>query len=832
MSQVYILLPRLDRYDAMANDALGMAQTLQRLGIPVTLVAAGGNLRGSYISHKKYIARPGNGEDLLIYHYGIAWPDGDELYRGFPGLRILRYHNVTPSHFYEPYHAGIARACEEGLRRVATLPADVSWCVSEYNKESLLATGWQGAAEVLPPFHRIEELAREQLRPGLLKALVTHVRERGSMASEVPTLRLLFVGRQVPNKGIIEMIGKLDGALELLCGNAILTLAGSRDKNLPGYNAKVRAAIRNCRRLKVEQVGSLSEAALKTYLIGADALITFSQHEGFCLPVAEAMALGLPIVASRSPAVKDTLGGPGFVDFTEEAIAARFRAILEDSSEIAEDVRQGRMMYENVYHPQVVQARMELLLRDLWSKKQPEKMNVSLLTDGPAISPTASGRVQSSGRDDVAIIVVRFGEEFAGGSEREAFEYARMLQKSGLDVTVYTTCALSAETWSNHFSAGEELRNGIRIRRFPVDRERTEYWHKLDRLLRQHFSHKWRRRAAQNLALEWIRAQGPFCPEMIAALRNSNHGRYVYMTYLYYPALAGPLVTPQQRNYLVPTLHDEPPAYFGAVAEAAKFHYGLLWNTPEERDLAKRIWGVHGSSLVGAPVGSTEAFQQWLQARRDNRGQSDVDYRAESVIENRSGSRPAGGTDTAARSRAKEGHDGAMKERAEDPAGPPEFLYIGRWDAGKGTAGMMALLREYRKIREFRLRILGGGAARGLPDFAIHEGFVGERKKYDLIASSTALIVPSEMESLSIVTLEGMLCGTPVILNARNAVLRGHAERAGCGLLYSSAREFIQALERSVNMKGDPVLRKGVEYVAGQYSEPVVAERLLRALNL
>ncbi|MCB1140425.1 MAG: hypothetical protein KDK23_16825, partial [Leptospiraceae bacterium] len=154
--KAYLLLPRLDRRDAMANDAMAMQERLLALGWDATILCAGGAMRSRFRKLSSGWLQKAEADDLLVYHYGIAWEAGDDFFRAFPGKKVLRYHNVTPPEFYEPYHSGIARACQEGLRRVALLDADVAWCVSDYNVRSLMATGWKGKELTRPPFHRIE----------------------------------------------------------------------------------------------------------------------------------------------------------------------------------------------------------------------------------------------------------------------------------------------------------------------------------------------------------------------------------------------------------------------------------------------------------------------------------------------------------------------------------------------------------------------------------------------------------------------------------------------------------------------------------------------------
>lgn len=814
--KAYLLLPRLDGRDAMANDAMAMQERLQALGWDATILCAGGALRSRFRKLSRDWLSKADPGDLIIYHYGIAWEAGDDFFQAFPGKRVLRYHNVTPPKFYEPYHSGIARACEEGLRRVALLKADVAWCVSEYNVRSLRATGWKGNAVVLPPFHRIEEILA---RPLNLRKLRRQLEDRNS-AKRNGQLDLIFLGRQVPNKAIPETISMLDRALQKAGRLATLRLVGSRDPALKEYSSQIDRAARGARNLSVSRAGSLDEQSLKSELLMADALVHFSLHEGFCIPVLEAMALGVPVIAARAEAMKDTLNSHAFLEFEEEAIAGRLRDLCEDSVAVQDLVRKGLCRYAQHFHPAVIASRMNQLLDHLYEDRAPangtiekgweelrneQAQNNASVPEGAAsgsaavdsFSSEARGSGGSSGPSEdsgIGIVVVRFGKEFAGGSEREALEYAHLLKEAGHRITVLTSCARNAGSWANEYPEGESTEDGIRILRFPSVRERNPYWSKLDRILRKGARClDWGSRPA--LSLEWIRGQGPFLPGLQAYLATNGFHRLLFMTYLYYPSVCGAAAHDRRRNFLVPTLHDELPARFGAVRLASGMHQNMVWNTAEEGKLGATLWHVRGGSIVGAPVLPPEGLQTDIGA----------------------GSEPA-----------TRGKNKTQSPRLQEPT----FLYIGRWDAGKGTKTMMSLLAEYSRIRSFRLHILGSGNGAGLPRFAHHLGFVPEAEKQRQLRSCTALIVPSEMESFSIVTLEAMAAGTPVIVNGRNEVLEGHCERAGCGIVYHTAAEFLEGLERAVQGLPETELNKGRAYVTDQYSRAVVRNRLLEALDL
>lgn len=408
----------------------------------------------------------------------------------------------------------------------------------------------------------------------------------------------------------------------------------------------------------------------------------------------------------------------------------------------------------------------------------------------------------------VTIIVARFGVNFAGGSEREALEYATLLRDAGHEVTVYTSTARDSGTWENYYPSGPAQEDGISVIRFPTEGTRGDYWRSLDKKL-----HKYQARmegpSGYAAGWEWIRAQGPYCPGLVDALKQAKADRFLYMTYLYYPVLAGAQVTPVQKNYLVPTLHYERPARFYAIRSQVRRFRNLIWNTLEEGELAAQIWNVKGGVVVGAPVASPE-----------ERPEADRLHSEES-----------GSLDFARNAGAKPNDPPSATQGGGDKVS--ELLYIGRWDGGKGTDFLLSQLSQLRQLFDFKFTIIGSGSVGDLPDFARHLGFVDEEMKRDLLRRCSGLIVPSMLESFSIVTLEAMSMGCPVLLNGNNPVLAGHSHRSGCGLLYYDAPSFLDGASRLLCATFDQKsLEQGRAYVSKNYSKSAVATRLLQALEL
>ncbi len=155
----------------------------------------------------------------------------------------------------------------------------------------------------------------------------------------------------------------------------------------------------------------------------------------------------------------------------------------------------------------------------------------------------------------VALVVQRYGPEVNGGAEQLARRVARLLA-GDLDLTVLTTTALDYRTWANHYPAGEQDVEGVRVVRFPVARERDGA--AFDALSRARL--RGARTTRRSRGAGWT-PRAPTRPGWSAHLRDEG-GRYdavAFVTYLY-RTTADAIGLVADRALLVPTLHDEPPA--------------------------------------------------------------------------------------------------------------------------------------------------------------------------------------------------------------------------------------------------------------------------------
>lgn len=222
---------------------------------------------------------------------------------------------------------------------------------------------------------------------------------------------VLFVGRLAGNKRtplLIEALSRLgDKSLHAVLVGACSDI----------YAEEAACCLQLARALgiadRVHLVGELSDEELPWAYRSADVLVMPSRHEGFCVPVLEAMASGCPVLASRSAALPETVGDAGLT-FTPE-----------DPADLARQIQR-------------------------------------ILADTPD-TPTPNERRR------VAIVSFRFGAEIVGGAETSLRTLAQALQTSGWQVEIFTTCATTESRWTNDAAAGTVRLDGLTVHRFPID---------------------------------------------------------------------------------------------------------------------------------------------------------------------------------------------------------------------------------------------------------------------------------------------------------------------------------------------------------------------------
>jgi glycosyltransferase involved in cell wall biosynthesis len=222
-----------------------------------------------------------------------------------PGRRVLQYHNVTPAEFFERWDSNLFHLVSRGREELATLAGrvDVALGDSEYNRRELDALGFRRTGVLPVPV----DTARMQ--SGVRLPALEAVLDDG-------LTNFLFVGRIAPNKAIEDHIRLAAFYTRYVDTGGRFVFVGRCDV-VPRYYAAIRALIAGygLRADRVIFTGAVSDEELAIYYQYADVYVSLSEHEGFCVPLVEAMAADVPVLAYAAAAIPETLGGAG-VQFT------------------------------------------------------------------------------------------------------------------------------------------------------------------------------------------------------------------------------------------------------------------------------------------------------------------------------------------------------------------------------------------------------------------------------------------------------------------------------------------------------------------------------------
>ncbi len=330
--RVGIALPTLVDGDAVGNDVFGMARVLRGRGHDVTFFAW-----TSHISEPvkgpddlpRMLNRP---DDVLIYHHSIGCEWGVRAVERFPGRAAVKYHNVTPPEFFASANTEVAAGCALGVKQVGRLAktAAAIWADSAFNAADFTAAVPGRAVAELPPFTHAEHLAA--IEPDY----------RAVAGLDDWATNLLVVGRLVANKDIPLAVRTLAAYRAAFDPRARLIVVG--DRPVPEHAALVDAAILDHKQEgHVLVTGKVTAAQLKALYLTADALLVTSKHEGFCVPLVEAMGLRLPVVAVPNAAVPATGGDAArYAPADPAALAAELHAVITDPEAREAQLERGR----------------------------------------------------------------------------------------------------------------------------------------------------------------------------------------------------------------------------------------------------------------------------------------------------------------------------------------------------------------------------------------------------------------------------------------------------------------------------------------------------------
>jgi glycosyltransferase involved in cell wall biosynthesis len=294
-------LDELRDSDGVGNDAIGFHQKFISLGWNsnfITRIPRKGKSLPQANFHQIDSEIKHHSTDIHILHYGgHGYPIS--IFQNAPGKKIFRFHNVTPSSFYEntttpEIYSSMNRFESLSYLEVATLAisCESAWCDSLFNAHCIQSFDFR-SIQVLP----------------ICKDYFVQIKENEKQTN----FNLCFVGRYAPQKKWEDLITffsiwrNLHTDAQLFCIGSII---GAFD----GYFHKLKKLVS---KLGLEDrvffYTGLSDEQVLEKMSQSSAFVSMSEHEGFCLPLLEAFGMGLPVFAFDACATRLTMNGGGYL---------------------------------------------------------------------------------------------------------------------------------------------------------------------------------------------------------------------------------------------------------------------------------------------------------------------------------------------------------------------------------------------------------------------------------------------------------------------------------------------------------------------------------------
>jgi glycosyltransferase involved in cell wall biosynthesis len=344
-------VPAAHRGDAIGDSARVVRDMLRGRGHQADLFALtmDDDLREDVRSFADPAARLG---DVTIFHFALPSPMTD-AFATLPGVRLLQYHNITPAGFFAGYDPQLFRLAALGRRELQSLAGRVHLALgdSEFNRLELEALGFEPTG-VLPIAVNTARITDAPRRPALDRILGDGL------------INILFVGRIVPNKRIEDHI-RLAELYKRNVDSYYRFIFVGRYDGIPRYYAQIRALISEFQMLpdRFWFTGPVPNEDLGAFYRWADVYVSLSEHEGFCVPLVEAMAADVPVLAYAAGAVPETLGGAGVLFAPKDLeFAAEMLGMLVYDRSVRQTVLDGQRRRLQDFAPATIDARLGEML--------------------------------------------------------------------------------------------------------------------------------------------------------------------------------------------------------------------------------------------------------------------------------------------------------------------------------------------------------------------------------------------------------------------------------------------------------------------------------------
>ncbi|MFT7650209.1 MAG: glycosyltransferase involved in cell wall biosynthesis [Candidatus Poriferisodalaceae bacterium] len=294
---VHQMVPTITPRDAVGNHTFKVREVLRSLGYQSDIFAM---FRHSDVAKDTF--HPDQlpaSADAVIYQFSIGSPLADQ-WATHPGRKLINYHNITPIELAGRWDGLLAAEVRLGRNQMARYAevCEHAICDSDFNKSELDELGYP-STETIPVLFDVANASPD-------KSVIS------SVARKRKGLQVLFVGRIAPNKAHHDLIGAVRTLRDVYGEDAHLHVVGTDGPQ--AYRQVVNEIVAHAdMREHVTFHGSVSQEGLVAHYMAADVFCCLSDHEGFCVPLIEAMHHGLPVLAYDCTAVGATVGDGGLV---------------------------------------------------------------------------------------------------------------------------------------------------------------------------------------------------------------------------------------------------------------------------------------------------------------------------------------------------------------------------------------------------------------------------------------------------------------------------------------------------------------------------------------
>ncbi len=295
------ILPTISYGDAVGNDTIAIKKVIEEMGYETGIYAE--NIDKRYVNSvaRKIDKIPKlNKDDILIYHKSTGTDLSFTLDK-YNCRKIMIYHNITPPEFFSIYSKESMQLTKKGIDGLIYLKDKIDYClaVSEFNKKDLIDIGYDCKIDVRPiliPFEDYEMIPDKNI----------------ISKYDDDWVNIVFVGRIAPNKKQEDLIKSFYYYKKFINKNSRLFIVGSYN----GMNKYYNNLRTYADALEIDDVyftGHVKFNEILSYYKLADVFLCMSEHEGFCVPLVEAMHFKVPVIAYNSSAIPDTLNGSGII---------------------------------------------------------------------------------------------------------------------------------------------------------------------------------------------------------------------------------------------------------------------------------------------------------------------------------------------------------------------------------------------------------------------------------------------------------------------------------------------------------------------------------------